>query len=213
MSIFAPAGLLAILFGHLAQLQIHRERDRYRGRDVAKLGLILGYSGVAIFAILVFGLRFATYLVRPAHATQAYSPSPSATKYDPYYQAIRNRPAMSPAERENKGVLLIKAIQQAEMNYKSAHPSVGYTCVLEELFQSGFDESMLQLAIDTGYTMSISDCRVSPSGIRESYHAFAAPPTGGNGNSICADESGVIRTTNASTNEACFESGKPVAIQ
>jgi hypothetical protein len=120
---------------------------------------------------------------------------------------------MSFADRENKGVILIKALQQAEANYKSSHPSEGYTCVLENLFQSGFDESVLQLSIDTGYTLSITDCTTNPKGVREGYRAFAAAPTGGNGISICADQSGIVRTSNAATNDACFEFGKPIAIQ
>lgn len=214
VGIFAPAGLFAIFFGHVAQLQIHRNRDRYRGRDVAKLGVILGYTGVAIFAVLVFGLKSVGYLSwTPQNMAKTSAPSPGSEKYDPYYRAIRNRPAMSPAERENKGVALIQSLQQAETRYKTAHPAVGYTCVLEDLFQSGFDEGMLQLSIDTGYTLSITDCRSNLKGVRESYRAFAAPPSGGNGTSICADESGVIRTSNAQSNDACFESGKPIAIQ
>lgn len=213
VGIFAPAGLLAIVLGHIAQIQIRRNRELYRGRDVARLGTIFGYLGVTIFAVLLLTLKHPGFLSLPnGTADAAKAPSPGEEKYDPFYRAIRNRPAMSPAERENKGVVLVKALDQAEKTYKNTHPAAGYTCVLEELFQSGFDENMLQLSIDSGYTLSITDCAASAKGIRESFRATATPPSG-NGNMVCSDEKGVIRTSNAATNDACIESGKPIAIQ
>jgi hypothetical protein len=213
IGIFAPAGLMAIVLGHIAQIQIRRNRELYRGGDVAKLGAILGYVGVAVFAVLVLTLRYPSTLSRPTDSNEAArTASAGAEKNDPFYRAIRNRPAMSPAERENKGVALIEALQQAETSYKNTHPAAGYTCVLEDLFESGFDEKMLQLSIDTGYTLSITDCIPSAKGIRESFRVTATPPTG-NGNMVCSDEKGVIRTSNAATTDACFDSGKPVAIR
>lgn len=213
VGIFAPAGLLAVILGHAAQLQIHRNRSEIKGRDVAKLGLLLGYLGLAIFAVLFFGLRDVNFFSIPKQTAAATNaPNPALERSDPYYRAIKNRPQMSPAERENKGVVLIKAIQKAETDYRNSHPSVGYTCVLEDLFEAGFDQGMLQLSIDTGYTLSITDCTPNPKGVRESYRAFATPPTG-IGNLLCSDQSGVIRSSNATDNEACFTSGKPLAIQ
>ena len=211
VGIFAPAGLLAVCFGHAAQIQIRRHRDRYRGRDVAKLGLLLGYLGLAIFAVLFLGFRNTHYFSIPK-STPRQVVKVSDPSTDPYYRAIKNRPEMSAAERENKGVLLVKALQQAETNYKNSHPATGYACVLEDLFQSGFDESLVQLSIDTGYTVSITDCTANPKGIRESYRAVATPPNSA-GKLLCSDQSGVIRSSNATSNDACFESGKPLAIQ
>ena len=213
VAIFPPAGILAIVLSHIAQIQIRRNPELYRGRDVAKLGAILGYLGVAIFAALLLTLRYTSSPSRFAQTAGDNKPlSPSDEKYDPFYRAIRNRPAMSPAERENKGVLLIQSLQQAETTYKNTHPAAGYTCLLENLFQSGFDENMLQLSIDSGYTLSITDCNANSKGIRESFRATATPPSG-TGKMICSDEKGVIRSSNAATNDACFESGKPVAIR
>lgn len=213
VGIFAPAGLLAIVFGHAAQVQIRRHRSTIKGKDVARLGLLLGYLGLAIFAVLFLGFRNVNFFSLPKQTVVASPvPDPALEKADPYYRAINRRPQISLAERENKGVVLIKAIQKAEADYKNAHPAVGYTCVLEDLFEAGFDQGMLQLSIDTGYTLSLTDCTPNPKGVRESYRAFATPPTG-LGNLLCSDQGGVIRSSNATDNDACFSSGKPLAIQ
>jgi Domain of unknown function (DUF4190) len=213
VGVLAPAGLLAIVLGHAAQIQIRRNRSHYRGKDVAKLGLLLGYLGVAIFAVLFLGMRNVDFFSLPKQtASSVAAPNPALEKTDPYYRAINGRPQMSAAERENKGVILIKALQKAESDYKSAHPAVGYTCVLEDLFEVGLDQGTLQVSIDTGYTLSITECSANPKGTRETYRAFATPPSG-TGNMLCSDQEGVIRSSNSTSNDACFTSGKPLAIQ
>jgi hypothetical protein len=53
-----PFPLLAIVFGHLALLQINRKPDVQEGRGLAVAGLIMGYFGLLVSIIigLVFGL-------------------------------------------------------------------------------------------------------------------------------------------------------------
>lgn len=55
LAIFPLAGIPAVLFGHVALIQIARSEGLQRGRDVARLGLICGYTGLIIFASLFVG--------------------------------------------------------------------------------------------------------------------------------------------------------------
>lgn len=51
----AVAGLLAVIFGHLAKASIRRSEGRLVGRGMASVGLILGYLGLAaVGMVLVF---------------------------------------------------------------------------------------------------------------------------------------------------------------
>ncbi len=58
------AGLLAVIYGHLAKASIHRSGGRLRGKGRAIVGLILGYLGLAsmlfTIAMSVFAVLFVT---------------------------------------------------------------------------------------------------------------------------------------------------------
>lgn len=52
-SFIFPAGVLAVVFGHISRSEIHRSGGRLKGEGMGLAGLIMGYMGVAIFPILI----------------------------------------------------------------------------------------------------------------------------------------------------------------
>lgn len=53
LSFLFPAAILAVVFGHLSRSEIKRNAGRLKGKGMALTGLILGYSGLAILALLI----------------------------------------------------------------------------------------------------------------------------------------------------------------
>lgn len=58
--------ILAIVFGHIALVQIQRKRGNSAGRGMAIAGLVLGYIGVAI-AILIIALALSIPFLFHSH--------------------------------------------------------------------------------------------------------------------------------------------------
>lgn len=49
---YGIGSLLAVLFGHIALVQIRRAEGRQTGEGLARAGLVLGYIGVAVFGLI-----------------------------------------------------------------------------------------------------------------------------------------------------------------
>ena len=49
--------ILAVIFGHIALSQIRHSRQGGRGLAIA--GLVLGYVGLALFLLVIFGMTVA----------------------------------------------------------------------------------------------------------------------------------------------------------
>ena len=47
-------GVLAVIFGNVALSQIQRSQGAQRGRGLAIAGIVLGWIGIALMAVLVF---------------------------------------------------------------------------------------------------------------------------------------------------------------
>jgi hypothetical protein len=61
--------ILAVIFGHIALSQI--DHSRQRGRGLAIAGLVLGYVGLALFLLVIFGV----VLAMPATIHSSVSPA------------------------------------------------------------------------------------------------------------------------------------------
>jgi Domain of unknown function (DUF4190)/Domain of unknown function (DUF1707) len=61
---FGLTAIPAIVFGHVARGQIRRTGQR--GSGLALAGLVLGWLGIALFAVLVIGLSFAAGSMPPS---------------------------------------------------------------------------------------------------------------------------------------------------
>src|SRR5580704_9997299 len=53
-----PAGVLAIVFGHVASSQIRKSNGRFKGAGIALAGLILGYAGIALVIVILLIAAF-----------------------------------------------------------------------------------------------------------------------------------------------------------
>jgi Domain of unknown function (DUF4190) len=54
-----PAGVLAVVFGHVARSQIRKSAGRLKGAGIALAGLILGYAGIALVVVILLIAAFA----------------------------------------------------------------------------------------------------------------------------------------------------------
>ncbi len=69
-----PAGVLAVVFGHVARNQIKKSAGRVKGAGMALAGLILGYAGIAMTVIILLIAAFALpNLMRPKVAANEAS--------------------------------------------------------------------------------------------------------------------------------------------
>ncbi len=115
-------------------------------------------------------------------------------------------------------VAAMRTILTAEITYTTAYPAVGFTCTLSNLdgFGGGEPNEHQAMLINSGlasgkrygYVFTLSGCGAAPS---TRFHLTAAP----NGNTFgrkafCADESGVIRSSNDGNPVTCMASGSPV---
>jgi hypothetical protein len=115
-------------------------------------------------------------------------------------------------------VSAMRTILTAEVTYASSYLAVGYTCSLSTLdgFGGGERNEHQAMLINSGlasgkrygFVFTLSGCGGPPA---TSFYLTAAP----NGNSLgrktfCADQSGVIRSSNDGNPATCLASGAPV---
>jgi hypothetical protein len=122
-----------------------------------------------------------------------------------------------PAGTDAMVVAAVRTILTAEVTYASSYPNLGFTCALSNLdgFGGGEPNERHAVLINSGlasgkrygYVFTLSECAGAPA---TSYHLTAAP----NGNSFgkkafCADQSGVIRSSDDGNPAMCVASGTP----
>ena len=56
---FFPVGIAAIILGHLSLSDIRKSAGRLGGRGIAIAGLVLGYAGIALIALILIIAAFA----------------------------------------------------------------------------------------------------------------------------------------------------------
>jgi hypothetical protein len=115
-------------------------------------------------------------------------------------------------------VSAMRTILTAEVTYASSYPAVGFTCSLSTLdgFGGGERNEHQAMLINSGlasgkrygFVFTLSGCGGPPA---TSFYLTAAP----NGNSLgrrtfCADQSGVIRSSNDGNPATCLAGGAPV---
>src|SRR4051812_3798139 len=93
LAIFPLAGIPAILLGHAALIQIARSSGLKRGRDVARLGLICGYTGLIIFCSLFVGAaRYSNLPLKSMFVSSlsAAAPQPTTAAPEPIHSFLSN---------------------------------------------------------------------------------------------------------------------------
>lgn len=126
--------------------------------------------------------------------------------------------SISPAGGDPMVIAAMRSILKAENTYTSTYSTVGFTCTLSNLdgFGGGEPNEHQAMLINSslaggrryGYVFKLSECAGTPAA---AFHLSAAP----NGNAFgrkafCADQSGVIRSSDDGNPATCFASGTPI---
>ena len=102
--IIFPAAIAAIVLGHISRSEIRKSAGRLKGSGLALGGLIMGYLGLSIIPVLIIAAIAIPNVVRA--------------------RIVAN---------EASAVSVVRALNEAEQNYMTAFPRVGYTCSLPSL--------------------------------------------------------------------------------
>lgn len=135
--------------------------------------------------------------------------------------APRSEISAQPAGSDAAVVAAMRTILTAEVTYASTYPTVGYTCALSSLdgFGGGEPNEHQAMLINSGlasgrrygFVFLLSGCSGTPA---TGFRLTAAP----NGNTFgrkafCADQSGVIRSSDDGNPTTCMASGATVLAQ
>lgn len=204
LSVFPPAGLAAIVLGHASLVGIRHSNGELRGQNVARLALICGYIGLALFAALLLVASF--YLEVPLKAL-FFSPQPVVSSASSLGPAQRE-PGSSLDEMRAMNTLL--QVHVAETVHYHTNPALGYSCDLKVLHGSGLASDALLTAAQEGYSVVIDPCTRSATGKVTTYQALAVPATTKNGSAFCTDHTGIIRVAQDNALASCAQTGAPV---
>jgi len=112
----------------------------------------------------------------------------------------------------------MRTILTAETTYSNTYPDVGYTCSLSSLdgFGGGEPNPHQAMLINSGlasgrrfgFVFTLTECSAAPA---RSFRLTAVPNTATFGRkAYCADQSGVIRSSNDGSAATCIANGTPV---
>jgi len=201
LAIFPPAGVSAIVLGHVALAGIRKSAGQLRGDNVARLALACGYLGLALFAVALFGA--AHYLKVPVKMlVLGPNPVPSATA-----TPVNTSAPSAKSLQEIHGMNALLQLSVAETVHYHSNPKLGYACTTTQLQSSGFTDEVLTAAAEQGYTLTISSCTQGAGGKITSYIAFAQPRAGSGLRSFCTDHTSRIRTPADGNLETCAANG------
>jgi hypothetical protein len=124
----------------------------------------------------------------------------------------------SPAGTDAQVIAAMRTILTAEITYARNYPRVGFTCSLSDLdgFGGGEPNEHQAMLINSGlasgkrygFVFALSECGGGPAA---SFHLSAAPNASTFGRkAFCADQSGVIRSSEDGNPANCFANGTPV---
>ena len=187
--IIFPAAIAAIVLGHISRSEIRKSAGRLKGSGLALGGLIMGYLGLSIIPVLIIAAIAIPNLLRA--------------------RIVAN---------EASAVSVVRALNEAEQNYMTAFPRVGYTCSLPSLGgnrQSSTSAEHAHLIDDDlstgsrhGYRFVIQNCS-SSNGVTVKYQVAVYPETYSQSGvrAFCSDETAVIKVDERGSPEACLENG------
>ncbi len=186
--LFFPIAIAAIILGHMSRSEIRRSHGQLKGLGMSTAGLVMGYGA---FALVPFVLILAAI-------------------------AIPNLLRARMAANEASAVASIRAVNNAEIAYREAYPSVGFACTLESLGGTGMARSAehSQLIDDVlaaghkhGYRFAVENCVNTETEHKYQVIAFPQSPHQSGIRTFCSDESGVIKTGEGEAAEQCLSTG------
>lgn len=184
--------ILAVIFGHLALSRIKKGAGRIGGKGIATAGLVLGYVGIAFFAVILIIVAIAVPNVLKART----------------------------AANEASAVLSIRLINSAQIGYQRAYPDTGYALDLTSLggavpcHPSPATACMLENNLATatnGHGRSGYSFTLSTSGDRQQYVTTAVPLVPGDTGkqTFCSTEDDLIHVSEVGraipSRKACLE--------
>jgi hypothetical protein len=115
-------------------------------------------------------------------------------------------------------IAAMRSILKAENTYASSYSTVGFTCTLSNLdgFGAGEPNEHQAMLINSslaggrryGFVFKLSECSGAPA---TAFHLVAVPNENVYGRkAFCADQSGIIRSTDDGNPATCFASGTPI---
>jgi len=175
LSLFFPAAVVAVVFGHLSRSQIRRQGNVQKGAGMALAGLIMGYLGICFIPFLIIAAI-----------------------------AIPNLLRARIAANEASGVGSIRTINTAEVTYQSEYKkfacdlrSLGPASGVRDENQAGLIDSTLASGQKSGYRYRL-ECINDEEG-KPSYTIIASPAARNQTGSrtFCSDATGVIRSSDS----------------
>ncbi len=126
--------------------------------------------------------------------------------------------SMSSAGNDAQVLAAMRTILTAEITYATSYPRVGFSCTLSDLdgFGGGEPNEHQAMLINSGlasgkkygFVFTLSSCGGAPA---TSFHLSAAPNANTFGRkAFCADQSGIIRSSDDGNMAHCFASGTVV---
>lgn len=119
------------------------------------------------------------------------------------------------AANEASSVASVRAINTAEVEYKSAYPAVGFTCRLGSLGGNGsapsaeraqLIDNVLASGRKSGYRFVLQNCVNNETEHKYQVVAFPQARNQSGVRTFCSDESGIVRMGDGSP-EDCFTNG------
>lgn len=201
ISVFPPAGLAAVVLGHASLAGIRQSNGNLRGCDVARLALICGYLGLAIFSVVLLAASW--YLELPVRALLFSTP-----EFVTPASALSSRPP-DPGSSLNEmhAMNALLQVNVAETVHYHTYPELGYACDLKKLKGTGLANDTENVAAQNGYSLLIDSCDRSPSGKVITYQALAIPTMTRDARVYCTDRTGIIRTADAKDYSSCSKTG------
>ncbi|MBI2683067.1 MAG: hypothetical protein HYX26_07630 [Acidobacteriales bacterium] len=111
---------------------------------------------------------------------------------------------------ESEAASALRTLNTIEVSYHNRHPSVGFTCSLEELHKDGLIDAQLASGTRSGYRLTSSTCRSdsSKSKVITEYEWYADPINREMGTRhFCTDQRGVIRASDTYSGHNCVVFG------
>jgi hypothetical protein len=178
---FPPSAIAAVLFGHLSLSEIRRSAGRLGGRGLAIAGMVLGYSGLAAFSVLLI----IAALKIPKISRQYMGTDQSSA------------------------AAAVRTLNTAEIAFAQAHPASGYTCSLSDLSEVwGIGD--LSQGRKNGYIFVLQGCAATKAnGPIAKYQVLAYPvaPNTSRLPAYCSNESDRVKIDRNGSSENCLEKG------
>jgi len=122
---------------------------------------------------------------------------------------LRNRRAVN----EEEAIAALRTLAAVEMRYHNVHPTIGYTCSLDDLYKAGLIDRELAAGVRSGYRLTPGTCRSGDPKAKANteYQWFADPVDNASGTRhFCLDQSKAVRGSDIDSGQDCLVRGAEI---